>query len=78
MSHRSARVGQASPVAEVEEVKISPIVKLALGAILCAAGLIVVFGAERQLLNEADCEDCDEAEADVTTVADELPEESDD
>lgn len=35
-------------------------VKLGIGAALTAAGLIVTFAAERQLLAERECVDCEE------------------
>ncbi len=38
----------------------SPLIKLAIGAVVTAAGLLITFGAERQLIAMRECLDCEE------------------
>ncbi len=37
-----------------------PVIKLGIGALLTGIGLVITFAAERQLIAERDCVDCEE------------------
>ena len=39
-----------------------PVVRLGIGAVLCAAGLIFIMGAQRSLVKDAECVDCEDEE----------------
>ncbi len=49
-----------------------PMMKLGIGAVLCGAGLFLLLSAQRSIVKDTDCEDCDEELQTVHDVIDEV------
>ena len=52
-----------------------PVIKLGIGALLTGIGLVITFAAERQLIAERDCVDCEDAKTEnpVHDLDEEIP-----
>lgn len=50
-----------------------PLVKLAIGSILAGVGLVITFSAQREMLAERECTDCDDAEEPVAPLEEDVP-----